>query len=172
MMSTEHDYAPGSPQWQWLEADLQRAAANRGTVPWVILVGHRPMYCSDKSEKDEHWPGAVFQQQIEPLMARCVWRWRDCAVAGLVLLLLCLHCYRRHRASAALLASAGSVPLEVNIHSPFFSSCPTRYGVDMYLSGHMHMYEVRAGTKRSAPESLRRFPVKISFSHWPRPPNV
>jgi hypothetical protein len=72
MMSTEHDYTVGSPQRAWLEADLKRAAANRDMVPWLILVGHRPMYCTDDAEKDAHWPGAPFQQEIEPLMVQCV----------------------------------------------------------------------------------------------------
>ena len=51
-VSTEHDYSIGSPQWQWLQSDLRKAAApaQRVRVPWIVVVGHRPMYCSDKSE--------------------------------------------------------------------------------------------------------------------------
>jgi len=91
-MSTEHPYQPGSPQYQWLEQDF--AAVNRSRTPWLVLTGHRPMYNSDKNEKDSHWPGADFQRSVEPLMLK--------------------------------------------------------YNVDMYVSGHMHMYErvhpVRNGT--------------------------
>lgn len=68
--STEHPYAPGAPQYRWLEADLQRAAARRDVVPWIVAAGHRPVYCSDTSEWDEHRPGAPMQQALGPLFAR------------------------------------------------------------------------------------------------------
>eukprot|EP00002_Diphylleia_rotans_P000513 TRINITY_DN1026_c0_g1_i1.p1 TRINITY_DN1026_c0_g1~~TRINITY_DN1026_c0_g1_i1.p1 ORF type:complete len:583 (-),score=112.84 TRINITY_DN1026_c0_g1_i1:288-2036(-) len=44
--STEHDFLPGSPMYQWLESDL--LAVNRSITPWVIVTGHRPMYNSEK----------------------------------------------------------------------------------------------------------------------------
>ena len=37
---------PGN-QLAWLEADLKKAAANRATVPWIIVAGHRPYYTSN-----------------------------------------------------------------------------------------------------------------------------
>ena len=81
-MSTEHPYAPGSPQYEFLQQDLAAANANRANVPWIVLTGwaddkltglltccsHRPMYSSDADEESEHWPGAYFQTVIEPLM--------------------------------------------------------------------------------------------------------
>lgn len=33
-------------QTAWLAADLARADANREAVPWIIVMGHRPMYCT------------------------------------------------------------------------------------------------------------------------------
>uniref|UniRef100_A0A183BKW7 Metallophos domain-containing protein n=1 Tax=Globodera pallida TaxID=36090 RepID=A0A183BKW7_GLOPA len=33
-------------QWQWLIKDLEKANLNRHNVPWIITMGHRPMYCS------------------------------------------------------------------------------------------------------------------------------
>jgi len=84
-MSTEHDYNPGSPQYKWLEQDLQNAYNNRNEQPWIILLGHRPMYNTDVSEWDQHRPGAWLVKVMEPLMKK--------------------------------------------------------YKVDLYLSGHMHMYE-------------------------------
>ena len=44
MMSTEHNFTAGSKQYQWLESDL--ASVDRTVTPWIILAGHRPMYCS------------------------------------------------------------------------------------------------------------------------------
>ena len=38
-MSTEHPYTVGTPQYDWILADLAKAAANRATVPWIILTG-------------------------------------------------------------------------------------------------------------------------------------
>jgi len=84
-MSTEHDYTPGSPQYNWIVQDLAQANSRRDQVPWLIVSGHRPMYCSDTSEWNSHSPGAPFQTIIEPLF--------------------------------------------------------DKYNVDLYLCGHMHMYE-------------------------------
>ena len=47
MLSTEHDYRPGSPQYQWLENDLK--SVDRSKTPFVMVGGHRPMYCSEES---------------------------------------------------------------------------------------------------------------------------
>jgi hypothetical protein len=41
-MSTEHAFAPGTAQYEFLAADL--AAVNRSVTPWVIFSGHRPFY--------------------------------------------------------------------------------------------------------------------------------
>ncbi|GMS80427.1 hypothetical protein PENTCL1PPCAC_2602, partial [Pristionchus entomophagus] len=34
-------------QFEWLQKELKKANANRDSVPWIIAMGHRPMYCSD-----------------------------------------------------------------------------------------------------------------------------
>ncbi|KAF1332233.1 Calcineurin-like phosphoesterase, partial [Globisporangium splendens] len=33
-------------QEQWLREDLSRANQNRAETPWIIVLGHRPMYCT------------------------------------------------------------------------------------------------------------------------------
>jgi hypothetical protein len=37
-------------QLPWLQADLAQAVANRKTVPWIVVVGHRPYYSSDQDD--------------------------------------------------------------------------------------------------------------------------
>ena len=41
--STEESVAVGSPQYNFLAADL--AAVNRTITPWVVASGHRPVSC-------------------------------------------------------------------------------------------------------------------------------
>ena len=44
MMSTEHNFTQGSPQYEWMENDLKNV--NRSLTPWIVIAGHRPMYTS------------------------------------------------------------------------------------------------------------------------------
>ncbi|XP_062582232.1 acid phosphatase type 7-like isoform X1 [Saccostrea cucullata] len=39
-------------QEKWLKADLKQANDNRARCPWVIVLGHRPMYCSNSDGDD------------------------------------------------------------------------------------------------------------------------
>lgn len=41
-------------QYEWLEQDLIKAnlPENRAKYPWIIVMGHRPMYCSDTDSDD------------------------------------------------------------------------------------------------------------------------
>jgi hypothetical protein len=57
-------------QLAWLQAQLSRGAADP-TVHWIIVNGHRPQVCSDKSEFDSHNPatGSLFLQ-LEPLFRK------------------------------------------------------------------------------------------------------
>ena len=43
-MSTEHDFTPGSPQHSWLVQAFNATRAKRAAQPWLIFIGHRPMY--------------------------------------------------------------------------------------------------------------------------------
>eukprot|EP00750_Incisomonas_marina_P007646 INCI15019.2.p1 GENE.INCI15019.2~~INCI15019.2.p1 ORF type:complete len:838 (+),score=117.03 INCI15019.2:61-2514(+) len=40
-------------QYEWLKADLEAANANRHAVPWIVVHGHRSMYCSCDADCDE-----------------------------------------------------------------------------------------------------------------------
>ncbi|PNF29564.1 Acid phosphatase type 7 [Cryptotermes secundus] len=41
-------------QYAWLEQDLQEATSpeNRSVRPWIVMYGHRPMYCSNTGDDD------------------------------------------------------------------------------------------------------------------------
>ena len=71
MISTEMDFSQGSMQHEWLEADLKRANANRDDVPWVMVVGHRPLYCSSIATILRCVKEAVaYRRNIEDLLRR------------------------------------------------------------------------------------------------------
>ena len=42
---TEWGYEMIEEQYKWLEADLRKANANRDKVPWIMVLGHRSLYC-------------------------------------------------------------------------------------------------------------------------------
>ena len=67
-INSEEDQSPASPQAKWLAADLAAAATNRALVPWIILVQHRPVYSSTKSEASSHLPGSGFAAVLEPYL--------------------------------------------------------------------------------------------------------
>jgi hypothetical protein len=49
----------------WLEADLQRANANRTAAPWIIVYGHRSIYCS--CDEDCGVDAVIVREDLEPL---------------------------------------------------------------------------------------------------------
>ena len=69
-IDSEESQAPNSPQALWMEADLAAADANRATVPWVIMMQHRPVYSSTKSEAGDHTPGSGFPLVLEPYTSK------------------------------------------------------------------------------------------------------
>lgn len=64
-ISTEHDSSLGSAQHQWLQQDLARANANRAARPWVVVYGHRPIYCSNRVWCPDN---GKLRSHIEPLL--------------------------------------------------------------------------------------------------------
>ncbi|XP_058107139.1 nucleotide pyrophosphatase/phosphodiesterase-like [Magnolia sinica] len=65
VISTEHAWSEGSEQYDWMKKDL--GAVDRSRTPWVIFMGHRPMYSS--------CPGgflpsvdSAFVDAVEPLL--------------------------------------------------------------------------------------------------------
>eukprot|EP00300_Choanocystis_sp_HF-7_P006210 c14553_g1_i1.p1 GENE.c14553_g1_i1~~c14553_g1_i1.p1 ORF type:complete len:684 (+),score=149.77 c14553_g1_i1:197-2053(+) len=80
MMNTEIGFAAGSEQLLFLDTDLK--GVNRQITPWVVFMGHRPMYYSNKID--------AYFQGLEPLLVKyhvdlCLWghthfAQRTCAV--------------------------------------------------------------------------------------------
>jgi len=50
-------------QFEWLIKDLEKANHNRNKVPWIIVYGHRPFYCSDLSTHKHGSPRHITNKQ-------------------------------------------------------------------------------------------------------------
>ena len=61
VFSTEHNFTVGSPMYRWLERDLK--SLDRKLTPWVIVVGHRPMYFIEQYPDDYN----VMQRAFEDI---------------------------------------------------------------------------------------------------------
>ena len=68
VMSTEHHFGEGSAQHRWLESDL--AGVDRSRTPWLVLVGHRPVYI-DADEFGEQGKGTTAIQVRLAWMVSC-----------------------------------------------------------------------------------------------------
>jgi hypothetical protein len=68
MMDTEIAWKPGTEQYSFLESDLK--AVDRSITPWIIFMGHRPMYYNNVIDQSF--------QVLEPLLYEtkvdlCLW---------------------------------------------------------------------------------------------------
>jgi hypothetical protein len=83
--STETDYPRAffdskfGDQLKWLDATLAAAVKNRANVPWIFVIGHRPIYSTDNFFVDcdksgaTCWPkgdSAIVQAAFEPLFVK------------------------------------------------------------------------------------------------------
>ncbi|KAL6616223.1 hypothetical protein ACP70R_038493 [Stipagrostis hirtigluma subsp. patula] len=64
VMSTEHAWSKNSEQYNWMSEDL--SSVNRSRTPWVIFIGHRPMYSSHAGIPLNVDPN--FLASVEPLL--------------------------------------------------------------------------------------------------------
>ncbi|KAG0425897.1 hypothetical protein HPB47_026964 [Ixodes persulcatus] len=62
----EYGYAQIANQYHWLEEDLKEATKpeNRAKRPWVITMGHRPMYCSNEGRNDCSFKDSIIRKGI------------------------------------------------------------------------------------------------------------
>ncbi|CAN1128266.1 Probable inactive purple acid phosphatase 27 [Linum perenne] len=62
VISTEHPWSLGSQQLEWIESDL--VSVDRSITPWLVFLGHRPMYSSSNPTSIDE----KFVATVEPLM--------------------------------------------------------------------------------------------------------
>jgi len=55
-------------QLAWLKADLAAANTRRASVPWLVVAGHRPTYCSNLDGDDCTKPGSVVRAAFEAIL--------------------------------------------------------------------------------------------------------
>ncbi|CAF1431275.1 unnamed protein product [Adineta ricciae] len=69
-MSSQHDYSKDSVQYAWLVNDLIKATQNRAQQPFIIVVTHRPLLCSDESELEQHLPNSTLFKTVYSLFVK------------------------------------------------------------------------------------------------------
>lgn len=110
---------------QWLADDL--AAVDRTRTPWIVLFGHRPMYCSEAAGGGLDHPAAERPAEFGHGFARLGLappRWGgDCTDMA-------------SRIRDGIPGRDGGAQLQYGIEHLM-----DRYKVDLYITGHVHNYE-------------------------------
>ncbi|WOH04412.1 hypothetical protein DCAR_0623821 [Daucus carota subsp. sativus] len=66
VISTEHDWSESSEQFAWMKKDM--ASVDRTRTPWLIFMGHRPMYSTSDGSSFIPSVDNNFVQAVEPLL--------------------------------------------------------------------------------------------------------
>jgi hypothetical protein len=67
MLSSEHDFREGSPQWQWMVSDL--AKVDRSATPWIVVTSHRAMYIASDYDGDAN-VAQLLRTHVEPQLLK------------------------------------------------------------------------------------------------------
>ena len=67
IMSTESNFSIGSLQYNWIENEVNNT--DRNIFPWIILTGHRMMYCNSLGNDDLNI-GKYMRNVLEKLMIK------------------------------------------------------------------------------------------------------
>ena len=51
-------------QYEWLISDLQEANQNRSSAPWIIVYGHKQIYCSDPYNDREGGSAEILREGV------------------------------------------------------------------------------------------------------------
>ena len=123
-------FAPGGDQATWLEADLKRAAANRANVPWIVVGSHFPLY------------SGRFDNQGS-INASLEWYVSDTAEAERgATPWAALPSFKRCTAEEQDLGACTTVTSALQASRSALEPLLDRYGVDIYIAGHVHSYSV------------------------------
>lgn len=72
MEETEYPFVAEESYFQlnWIKQDLEAAVANRDNVPWIFVLGHRPIYDIEEMNSDGSPTGtsSSIQSWLEPLL--------------------------------------------------------------------------------------------------------
>merc|ERR1712046_551757 len=76
VMNTEMSSAVGSAQMEFLKRDL--ASVDRSKTPWLIVMGHRPMYSSFTNPNGYAWDNGAWLADVEKVFVKyevdlCLW---------------------------------------------------------------------------------------------------
>jgi len=122
--STEHYFSLEDPfvglQYDWFVNDLIKANQNRDKVPWIIMYGHRPLYCSDADLPSSNKPKNIPKKEEDDVTAPDPPPSQDCSYEAEKL-------------------RDGFDWFGVKIYG--IEDLLYKYGVDLYLCGHEHSYE-------------------------------
>jgi hypothetical protein len=66
-ISTEHSVQEGSPQFQWLQDELENRV-DRSKTPFLLVAGHRPMYISSTGGMPKQ--AEQFRAAVEPILIK------------------------------------------------------------------------------------------------------
>lgn len=77
MMSSEHNYLPGSKQLEELDDLLKSIRDKRGPKHHIVFLNHRPAYINSEYPGDTKWSGdqrvaSMLREFVEPLFRRYV----------------------------------------------------------------------------------------------------
>lgn len=68
VLSSEHDFSPGSRMHAWLIGDLM--TVNRFKTPWVFMYIHRPMYSSSAASSEDYYNAGLLRAALEGVLSR------------------------------------------------------------------------------------------------------
>ncbi|KAG1662296.1 Acid phosphatase type 7 [Nymphon striatum] len=108
-------------QYDWLIKDLQEATKpeNRALRPWIVILGHKPMYCSNSDGDDCTWGYPRVSAYIEDMYSRKTW-------------------YNRSQSKKSSRPTRVGVPF---LHWFGMEKLLWKYGVDIAIWAHEHSYE-------------------------------